>query len=59
MSAVFFFNPDLTDPVMQSVAVYWVTSAAFGLVQTWWMEWRDAVRRRRLILTRPKSIGKS
>ncbi|PPQ68003.1 hypothetical protein CVT26_007366 [Gymnopilus dilepis] len=31
-----------------SVALYWVTSAAFGLVQTWAMEWNDARRRRRL-----------
>ncbi|KAH9482736.1 hypothetical protein JR316_0004836 [Psilocybe cubensis] len=30
-----------------SVTLYWVTSAAFGLVQTWYMEWTDALRRRR------------
>ncbi|KAF8913988.1 membrane insertase OXA1/ALB3/YidC [Gymnopilus junonius] len=30
-----------------SVALYWVTSAAFGLIQTWAMEWSDAQRRRR------------
>jgi len=29
-----------------SVALYWVTSAAFGLVQTWAMGWKDARRRR-------------
>jgi len=32
-----------------SVTLYWVSSAAFGLVQTWAMEWIDSRRRRRLI----------
>ncbi|KDR83652.1 hypothetical protein GALMADRAFT_55296 [Galerina marginata CBS 339.88] len=32
-----------------SVALYWVTSAGFGLIQTWVMEWNDARRRRRRI----------
>jgi len=32
-----------------SVALYWVSSAAFGLVQTWTIEWMDSRRRRRLI----------
>ncbi|KAG5648980.1 hypothetical protein DXG03_000329 [Asterophora parasitica] len=30
-----------------SVAVYWVTSAAFGVIQTWVMDWQDIRRRRR------------
>ncbi|KAG6810874.1 hypothetical protein H0H92_009995 [Tricholoma furcatifolium] len=30
-----------------SVAIYWVTSAAFGLGQTWVMDWLDIRRRRR------------
>jgi len=29
-----------------SVALFWTTSAAFGLLQTWIMEWLDARRRR-------------
>ncbi|KAF8165260.1 60Kd inner membrane protein-domain-containing protein [Crassisporium funariophilum] len=36
-----------------SVTLYWVTSAAFGLVQTWTMEWMDS-RRRRNRITPPK-----
>ncbi|KAG6821624.1 hypothetical protein H0H93_000133 [Arthromyces matolae] len=31
-----------------SVTLYWVTSAAFGLVQTWFFDWQDS-RRRRII----------
>lgn len=31
----------------QSVAIYWVTSAAFGLLQTWFFDWQDIRRRRR------------
>ncbi|KAF8745929.1 hypothetical protein AX14_004233 [Amanita brunnescens Koide BX004] len=30
-----------------SVELYWVSSAAFGLIQTWIMDWMDARRRRR------------
>ncbi|KAG6873756.1 hypothetical protein C0995_011575 [Termitomyces sp. Mi166 len=30
-----------------SVAIYWVTSAAFGLLQTWFFDWQDLRRRRR------------
>ncbi|KAF8205062.1 60Kd inner membrane protein-domain-containing protein [Pholiota molesta] len=30
-----------------SVTLYWVTSAAFGLVQTWMMDWIDMKRRHR------------
>ncbi|KAF8897626.1 60Kd inner membrane protein-domain-containing protein [Infundibulicybe gibba] len=30
-----------------SITLYWVTSAAFGLIQTWVMDWLD-IRRRRL-----------
>ncbi|KAG6890555.1 hypothetical protein C0992_000815 [Termitomyces sp. T32_za158] len=30
-----------------SVTIYWVTSAAFGLLQTWFFDWQD-IRRRRL-----------
>jgi len=31
-----------------SVTLYWVTSATFGLLQTWIIDWRD-IRRRRAI----------
>ncbi|KAF9569292.1 hypothetical protein CPC08DRAFT_701796 [Agrocybe pediades] len=40
-----------------SVALYWVTSAAFGLVQTWAMDWNDARRRRRRLATFQANIG--
>jgi hypothetical protein len=30
------------------VTLYWVSSAAFGLVHTWTMEWMVSRRRRRL-----------
>ncbi|KAF5387706.1 hypothetical protein D9615_000491 [Tricholomella constricta] len=30
-----------------SITLYWVTSAAFGLIQTWFMDWQDIRRRRR------------
>ncbi|KAJ3500756.1 hypothetical protein NLJ89_g9648 [Agrocybe chaxingu] len=35
-----------------SVTLYWVTSATFGVFQTWAMEWNDARRRRRLLAAR-------
>ncbi|RDB22844.1 Mitochondrial inner membrane protein COX18 [Hypsizygus marmoreus] len=31
-----------------SIALYWVTSATFGLLQTWVMDWLDIRRRRRI-----------
>ncbi|KAF8351374.1 membrane insertase OXA1/ALB3/YidC [Amanita rubescens] len=31
-----------------SIQLYWVSSAAFGLAQTWIMDWLDARRKRRL-----------
>ncbi|KAH0587677.1 hypothetical protein H2248_006443 [Termitomyces sp. 'cryptogamus'] len=34
-----------------SVAIYWVTSAAFGLLQTWFFDWQDLRRRRRNAVT--------
>ncbi|TFK75819.1 hypothetical protein BDN72DRAFT_891695 [Pluteus cervinus] len=40
-----------------SITLYWLTSAAFGLLQTWTMDWLDIRRRRRLqknLLMRPK-----
>ncbi|KAF8974472.1 60Kd inner membrane protein-domain-containing protein [Flammula alnicola] len=43
-----------------SVTIYWVTSAAFGLVQTWAMEWSDARRRnRRLLESQPSKESNS
>ncbi|KAG5342533.1 hypothetical protein C0989_000661 [Termitomyces sp. Mn162] len=38
-------------PGFQSVAIYWVTSAAFGLLQTWFFDWQDLRRRRRNAVT--------
>lgn len=32
--------------VSQSIQLYWVTSAAFGLLQTWALDWWDLRRRR-------------
>jgi len=39
-----------------SVTLYWVSSAAFGLVQTWTVQWIDARRRRRLMAS---ELGRS
>ncbi|KAF9464462.1 60Kd inner membrane protein-domain-containing protein [Collybia nuda] len=36
-----------------SIALYWVTSAAFGLLQTWVMDWQDIRRRRRNAMNNP------
>ena len=36
---------------VQSVALYWVTSATFGLLQTWFFDWQDLRRRRRNAVT--------
>ncbi|KAF8663382.1 hypothetical protein AX16_000957 [Volvariella volvacea WC 439] len=36
-----------------SITLYWVTSAAFGLFQTWFMDWLDVRRRRRLNVSAP------
>ncbi|KAF9534227.1 60Kd inner membrane protein-domain-containing protein [Crepidotus variabilis] len=37
-----------------SVALYWTTSAVFGLFQTWVMEWLDARRKRNLVVSAPQ-----
>ncbi|KAM6495804.1 Membrane insertase OXA1/ALB3/YidC [Amanita muscaria] len=39
-----------------SVALYWVSSAAFGLVQTWIMDWVDIRRRRKLELVAKPAV---
>ncbi|KAJ8519392.1 hypothetical protein ONZ45_g3668 [Pleurotus djamor] len=42
-----------------SVTLYWVTSATFGLFQTWAMDWWDVKRKRQhLLLKQRQTIGK-
>lgn len=41
---------------LQSIALYWVTSAAFGLIQTWVMDWLDIRRRRRRAINNPPMV---
>ena len=43
----------------QSVVLYWVTSAAFGLVQTWLFDWWDARRKQRPVAQPPNPTTSS
>lgn len=48
--------PELKDLylLVQSVALYWVSSATFGLIQTWIFDWMDMQRRKRRLSLQPK-----
>jgi mitochondrial inner membrane protein COX18 len=41
--------------VFQGVLICWITSATFGLVQTWGFDWWERRRRLRLPATKPRS----
>jgi len=41
-----------------SIQIYWVTSAAFGLVQSWILDWWDARRTQRYLKSQPASSTK-
>jgi hypothetical protein len=40
----------MNDNVWQSIDIYWITSATFGLVQNWAFDWWHRRRKRRLAL---------